>query len=157
MRRKKKGRSNGNSFLCSRRATTVTTTIPKRSTLTLFYQTTYHLAQLPFEMVRLRTYSHNHARMLRTALEKLDLCRLLDMLYVDIHDSFMDFNRYDVDLSEYDIISLLFLRRKLTNQFFSYLKNRRKKKSNNLFDNRRFFLKKKFQQLNSTRQLVDAS
>jgi L-arabinose isomerase len=35
----------------------------------------------------------------RIALEKLDLCRLLDILYVNMHDSFMDYYNYNLSMS----------------------------------------------------------
>ncbi len=79
-------------------------------------------------LTHMHTYSHNHACMLRTALEKLDLCWLLDMLYVDIHDSFMDLYQYVliflgkiISFLIYSFHRLFTIERKTSKQQFSFL------------------------------------
>jgi hypothetical protein len=56
---KERRRRGGNSFLCLKRAAT-TTTIPQRYTFTLFYYTSYHLAQPQLEAVLRRASARTH-------------------------------------------------------------------------------------------------
>ena len=109
-KRRRRRRRSGNSFLCLKRATTMTTTtpIPQRYTFTLFYYTTYHLASDNLKRCcDARTHPHSHARLLRAALEKLDLCWLLDMLCDDMHDSSMDFHCWSESMMRKDVLILL--------------------------------------------------
>ncbi len=99
----RRGRRNGNSFLCLRRATTTNDNSLKIHSyfILLEYLSPCLVTTLSDTFFFCHTYTnitlmHEYERI---ALEKLDLCRLLDILYVNMHDSFMDYYNYNLSMS----------------------------------------------------------
>jgi hypothetical protein len=96
--KRKRRRRNGNSFLCLRRATTTNDNSLKIHFY--FILLDYLSPCLVTTVSGTDFFSHTYTNITlmheyhRVALEKLDLYRLLDIFYVNIHDGFMDCCNY---------------------------------------------------------------